>query len=107
MITKARKHIVKRVFELTNENVTKKVPMLNYGGCGIIAEHLYRIFTNMGLKPEIKLLIKPHLVDYYKDYFDTIKKNNITNVVNFKKFDSRYEIPGVSSYYHKSMRLLY
>ena len=59
MLTKNRVHIVKAVSELTLEHIDKKIPYMNWGGCGLVAEHLYDLFNDIGVKDiEIILLVK-------------------------------------------------
>ena len=75
MLTKNRVHIVKAVSELTLEHIDKKIPYMNWGGCGLVAEHLYNLFNDIGVKDiEIILLVKSWAIEDMEYYLKNIKK---------------------------------
>ncbi len=51
-----KKRIVSYVFKEYNERITPKVPNLNIGGCGVFAEHLYKLLISVGVKPKIVVI---------------------------------------------------
>ena len=44
------------------------VPRLNAGGCGLVAEHLYRLLVKMGYKPEIIILVRDYIYNDMETY---------------------------------------
>ena len=89
MKTKNNTPIVKAVSELTKKHIDNKIPYINWGGCGIVAEHLHDLFTSIGVKDiEIVLLVKAWRIEDMDYFLDNIKKRRLAPDFNTKEYSN-------------------
>jgi hypothetical protein len=69
-----------KVAHITNSKLID-IPRLNAGGCGLVAEHLYRLLVKMGYKPEIIVLVRSYIYNDMETYIMGINaKRNIKDI---------------------------
>ena len=81
-----------KVAYITNSKLID-IPRLNAGGCGLVAEHLYRLLVKMGYKPEIIVLVHDYIYSDMETFImDINAKRNIKDI----KKAIFYEAPAFS-----------
>lgn len=48
--------IISSVIDYLQKKVVKDIPNVNHGGCGVVAEELYHIFSSLNFKPKIVVM---------------------------------------------------